>query len=145
MHPEDNQIQAKLPPAGGQSCISMKRGVERPFLVRGCVGDCNWDSILSAARDVDPDPVGFSQCIQMELRADVTAPWTPYTYAHISIHSKPQPPTLSKDPKALVRFLSQGSALHIQKISPNTRLLRPQCAVGSEVMLELSVSCLCQE
>ncbi|KAL1258166.1 hypothetical protein QQF64_011410 [Cirrhinus molitorella] len=62
------------------------------------------------------------------------------TYAHISIHSKPQPPTLPKDPKALVRFLSQGSALHIQKISPNTRPFRPQSAVGSEVVLELSVS-----
>lgn len=34
------------------------RGVERPFLARGCVGDCNCDSMRSAARDVDPDPVG---------------------------------------------------------------------------------------
>ncbi len=34
------------------------RGMERPFLAFGCVGNCNCDSIRSAVWDFDPDPVG---------------------------------------------------------------------------------------
>ncbi len=59
MHPEDNRIQAKSPPAGRQSCIFMegeRNGKTLPGF--GCVGNCNCDSIRSAVWDFDPDPVG---------------------------------------------------------------------------------------